>query len=59
MNRRRFNQLAGMAGMGALMGRNAVSAAMSAANSVTGSSQAGNRSAARGRGMGDGCPHAA
>lgn len=50
MNRRRFNQLAGMAGLGALVGRNAVSAA----NSATGSSQAMNQSAPRGRGMGDG-----
>lgn len=45
MNRRRFNQLAGMVGLGALMGRNAVSAAIS--------SQAGDPAGTRGRGMGD------
>lgn len=46
MNRRRFNQLAGMAGLGALVGRNAVSATISA--------QTANLSAGRGRGIGDG-----
>ena len=49
MNRRRFNQLAGMAGMGALMGRSAISAAASAMVS----SQSGNQPAPRGRGLGD------
>ena len=42
-----------MAGIGALVGRNAVSAAIPAANPATGSSQKGNPSASRGRGMGD------
>ena len=46
MNRRTFNQLAGMAGLGALVGRKAISATIA--------SQAGNPSATRGRGMGDG-----
>ena len=46
MNRRKFNQLAGMAGLGALVGRKAVSSAIS--------SQSVNQSGPRGRGMGDG-----
>jgi beta-galactosidase len=54
VNRRKFNQLAGMAGLGALAGRKAVSAVISVATSATGSSQTGNHSAARGRGLGDG-----
>jgi beta-galactosidase len=46
VNRRKFNQLAGMAGIGALVGRNAISATIP--------SQTGKQSATRGRGMGEG-----